>query len=135
MTQDLLSSNANIYFVKDGDNYVHAPAEYDNSLTYYAQSVDYSAAGIEKENTLFYNLTVPSDDAITELYRTRMLKSLITDDDVHRNAYIDSMLLSVHDYIVPVDYNKILLNGGDIKFAEDNHIDLEEMKKILLGRD
>ena len=115
---------------EDGKYIYTKENEYHEGTTYYTQIIDYKAADIEKENILFYNLMQETDDPVMELYRSRMLKELLSMDDVHRSSYIDSMLLSVHDYIVPVDYTKVLLNGSDLKFAEDNNVDLEEMKKI-----
>lgn len=132
MSEDVF--NRGDFFTRSGnatDGYTYTRADtYNSNTTYYAQKIDYSAADIEKENILFHSLMQPTDDPMLELYRSRMLKELLSMDNVHRNRFIDSMLLSVHDYIVPVDYNKVLLNGSDLKFAEDNHVDLEEMKKI-----
>ena len=123
--------NSGTYYEYDAINQKYIKStEYSASKTYYKQYADYSAADIEKQNILLHRLMQETDDPMLELYRSRMLKELLSTDDIHRNKFIDSMLLSVHDFIVPVDYNKVLLNSSDLKFSEENKIDLEEMKKI-----
>lgn len=93
-------------------------------------NVIYSAEEIEKENKLISMLTTDSGDLLESLYKNKLLNDLLSASDAERSKLVDSMLFSLDDYLVPVDFNHIELTDMDLKFARENNMTDDEMKKM-----
>jgi hypothetical protein len=90
----------------------------------------YDAAEIEKENKLISMLTKEGNDVLEEHYKNKMLNQLIAAPDNERAALVDSMLFSLNDYLVPVDFDHIELTDTDIQFARENNMTDDDMRKM-----
>lgn len=89
----------------------------------------------EKKNAVFSLLTSGSDDPYKAFYKqsilTKILNSSALDNTQNEeNKFFDSMLLSVQDYLIPIDYNHIILNDYDINFMKKNNMSEDSMKKL-----
>lgn len=93
-------------------------------------NVIYSAEEIEKENKIISMLTTDSGDLLESLYKNKLLNDLLSASDAERSKLVDSMLFSLDDYLVPVDFNHIELTDMDLKFARENNMTDDEMKKM-----
>ena len=100
---------------------------YNNFITTY-KNADETAANVEKENILFSLLNSDKKlSPIEEIYRNRMISKILSTDN---HEFLDKMLLSIHDFIVPVDYDHIMLNNYDRSFMMDNSLTENDMKKM-----
>jgi len=86
-----------------------------------------SASDIEKQNFILSVIDQPTDDPLEDLYRVNMINKMLDTTD---SDFIDSMLLSLHDYLVPVDYEHIVLTEHDKEFAKNNNMTDDDMKKM-----
>lgn len=93
-------------------------------------NVIYSAEEIEKENKLISMLTTDSGNLLESLYKNKLLNDLLSASDAERSKLVDSMLFSLDDYLVPVDFNHIELTDMDLKFARENNMTDDEMRKM-----
>lgn len=95
-------------------------------------TVNYTASDIEKENILLSMLSQDSLDIMEQQYKNAALNKLLGVDmtDSERVEFVDSMLLSINDFIVPVDFNHIVLTKNDLMFAKENGMTEDDMKKM-----
>lgn len=91
-------------------------------------SASYPAVLSEKAERIYEILTSPTgnpyDDFIGNLILKDFMNGTISPDA------IDGFLLSRHDYLLPVDYRHVTLTDDDLRFAADNKITTEQMKKM-----
>lgn len=80
---------------------------------------------LEKKNQIYSILFSKTGDAMTEFYQNVALQDILNNP-----SNLDNILLSVSDYIVPIDYNYIQLTEADTLFMKQEQISEEEMKKI-----
>lgn len=86
---------------------------------------------IEKQNILFSLFTEDISDPFKNYYKSLMLNDIMESIENGNNEAVGSMLLSLHDYLLPVDFKNIVLNDTDRKFMKENSIiNDDEMKKI-----
>ena len=90
-----------------------------------------SVEDIEKRNILFSLFTEDISDPFKNFYKSMMLNKIVEGIENNQNEAVENMLLSLHDYLVPVDFNHVVLNNTDREFMKANNIKSEdEMKKI-----
>ena len=88
-------------------------------------TIDRNIVFLEKKNQIYSILFSKSGDAMTEFYQNVALQDILNNP-----SNLDNILLSVSDYIVPIDYNYIQLTEADTLFMKQEQISEEEMKKI-----
>lgn len=88
-----------------------------------------SVVDIEKQNILYSLFTEEISDPFKNFYRTTMLNEIIKNIE-DNNPAVENMLLSVHDFMVPVDYEHIEINNTDKQFMIENNLDEATFKKI-----
>ena len=88
-------------------------------------TIDQNIVFLEKKNQIYSILFSKSGDAMTEFYQNVALQDILNNP-----SNLDNILLSVSDYIVPIDYNYIQLTEADTLFMKQEQISEEEMKKI-----
>lgn len=88
-------------------------------------TIDRNIVFLEKKNQIYSILFSKTGDAMTEFYQNVALQ-----DIMNNPSNLDNILLSVSDYIVPIDYNYIQLTEADTLFMKQEQISEEEMKKI-----
>lgn len=88
-------------------------------------TIDRNIVFLEKKNQIYSILFSKTGDAMTEFYQNVALQDILNNP-----SNLDNILLSVSDYIVPIDYNYIQLTEADTLFMKQEQISEEEMKKI-----
>lgn len=88
-------------------------------------TIDRNIVFLEKKNQIYSILFSKTGDAMTEFYQNIALQDILNNP-----SNLDNILLSVSDYIVPIDYNYIQLTEADTLFMKQEQISEEEMKKI-----
>lgn len=88
-------------------------------------TIDQNIVFLEKKNQIYSILFSKTGDAMTEFYQNVALQDILNNP-----SNLDNILLSVSDYIVPIDYNYIQLTEADTLFMKQEQISEEEMKKI-----
>lgn len=88
-------------------------------------TIDRNIVFLEKKNQIYSILFSKTGDAMTEFYQNVALQDILNNP-----SNLDNILLSVSDYIVPIDYNYIQLTEADALFMKQEQISEEEMKKI-----
>lgn len=88
-------------------------------------TIDRNIVFLEKKNQIYSILFSKTGDAMTEFYQNVALQDILNNP-----SNLDNILLSVSDYIVPIDYNYIQLTEADTLFMKQDQISEEEMKKI-----
>lgn len=88
-------------------------------------TIDRNIVFLEKKNRIYSILFSKTGDAMTEFYQNIALQDILNNP-----SNLDNILLSVSDYIVPIDYNYIQLTEADTLFMKQEQISEEEMKKI-----
>lgn len=80
---------------------------------------------IEKKNQIYSILFNKNNNEIEEFYQNIALQDILKNPD-----NLNNILLSISDYIVPIDYSKIQLTESDRLYMEQEQISEELMKKI-----
>ena len=88
-------------------------------------TIDRNIVFLEKKNQIYSILFSKTGDTMTEFYQNVALQDILNNP-----SNLDNILLSVSDYIVPIDYNYIQLTEADTLFMKQEQISEEEMKKI-----
>lgn len=88
-------------------------------------TIDRNIVFLEKKNQIYSILFSKTGNAMTEFYQNIALQDILNNP-----SNLDNILLSVSDYIVPIDYNYIQLTEADTLFMKQEQISEEEMKKI-----
>lgn len=88
-------------------------------------TIDRNIVFLEKKNQIYSILFSKTGNAMTEFYQNVALQDILNNP-----SNLDNILLSVSDYIVPIDYNYIQLTEADTLFMKQEQISEEEMKKI-----
>lgn len=88
-------------------------------------TIDRNIVFLEKKNRIYSILFSKTGNAMTEFYQNIALQDILNNP-----SNLDNILLSVSDYIVPIDYNYIQLTEADTLFMKQEQISEEEMKKI-----
>lgn len=86
-----------------------------------------SAVNVEKSNIIMSLLSKHSNNVLEDVYKSRMINLILSNTD---DSTLDSFLMSIHDFIVPVDYNHVVLNTYDKSFMKENNMTEDEMKKM-----
>lgn len=95
-------------------------------------------------NDILYELSRknPNDSLTTELFKVNMFNAIInarvsTELDMEPSTnngilYInaDDIMLTINDYVLPIDYNYIRLSDNDYVYMSNNNISEDMMKKI-----
>lgn len=82
---------------------------------------------IEKETILSTFFTDEQKDPSIQFYMDLLLKDLLLDPT---KKHIDDILLSLNEFVVPVDLRYVQLNEADLLYAQENNLTEDEMKKI-----
>lgn len=88
-------------------------------------TIDRNIVFLEKKNQIYSILFSKTGNAMIEFYQNIALQDILNNP-----SNLDNILLSVSDYIVPIDYNYIQLTEADTLFMKQEQISEEEMKKI-----
>lgn len=88
-------------------------------------TIDRNIVFLEKKNQIYSILFSKTGNAMTEFYQNIALQDILNNP-----SNLDNILLSVSDYIIPIDYNYIQLTEADTLFMKQEQISEEEMKKI-----
>lgn len=92
-----------------------------------SDKVNYSANEIERQNIILSLINKYTRDPLEDAYKTTMLEKVLNSDDTD---FIDSMLLSFHDFVVPVDFDHVYLSEYDKNFALENGLTDDDVKKM-----
>ena len=90
----------------------------------------YSVTDVEKQNILYSLFAEDLTDPFKNLYKSLMLQDIVKNINNGDNEAVRNMLLSFQDFMVPVDYNHVVLNNNDEQFRVDNGLTEDEMKKL-----
>jgi hypothetical protein len=71
-----------------------------------------------------------AEDPLTEFYKNAVLGNILSSDAGVSASAIDRLLLSAHEYLVPVDFDSISITPSDRDFMAENSIGEDEMRKI-----
>jgi hypothetical protein len=63
-------------------------------------------------------------------YSNQVLRQILSADDSTSNKAIDDLLLSAHEYLVPVDYESISLTNADRLYMQENGVSEDLMRKM-----
>jgi hypothetical protein len=63
-------------------------------------------------------------------YSNQVLRQILSADDSTSNKAIDDLLLSAHEYLVPVDYESISLTNADRLYMQENDVSEDLMRKM-----
>ena len=77
-----------------------------------------------KENLIYSIVSKQTDNPTEKLYKDMIMKDLLNGVDVS-----DSILLSVNDFIVPIDFEHTILDDTDRQYMIDNNLSEDTMKK------
>lgn len=127
----LMNEYTSLGLINDGD-------KLDNLATfkkYTTSSGSLSVINIEKKQRIYELLSKDTGDPYIDYYRNLMFMELVEDpvesgSSLTPDEIADKFLQSVEDYIVPVDFRYIQLTDRDKKFAEQNGLTTDQMKKL-----
>lgn len=124
---------------------------FDNQHTAIMQKKAIDAANIANTNRFIESQVYTSDSQIVKTERENILSDIfmnlskkneaetiaaaeiipaLLNSASSREEFINNMLLSLEDFVVPMDYNLIKLNSFDLKYMLDNNISETDMKKM-----
>lgn len=123
---DLLGYLKDLKVVSDGDRLGYLAGMPDD-LT--IGSSGSSLETIDRENAVSSLISRdPSEDPLAEFYGNAVLADLL--DSAKSPKAIDALLLSAHEYLIPVDYDSITITESDRRFMTENSVSEGEMRKI-----
>ncbi len=85
---------------------------------------------IERINVIMSELSKPSGDTINDIYRMKVLQKVMRELAGGDAKTAHAMLLSVDDYMLPVDVRYIKLNDFDRAYMNDNGLTEDDMIKL-----
>lgn len=85
---------------------------------------------IEKMNIIAAELSKSSGDALNDIYRMKVLQKIMRESASGSADTAHAILLSVDDYMLPVDERYIQLNDFDRGYMTEKGLTEEQMRKI-----
>lgn len=89
-----------------------------------------SPEDIEKMNVIAAELSKPSGDALNDIYRMKVMQMIMRECVNGKSATAHSILLSVDDYMLPVDERHVRLNDFDRGYMAEKGLSEDQMRKI-----
>jgi hypothetical protein len=85
---------------------------------------------IEKMNVISSELSKPSGNALSDVYRMKVMQKIMREYIAGDSSTAHAMLLSVDDYMLPVDERHIQLNDFDRGYMDENKLTEDQMRKL-----
>ena len=107
----------------------------DNLVTFATVDINdkkYSVAEVEKIQQIFELYIKDTEDPYKEFFKDKVFSDFLKEirgEKVTVSA-LNDILLSMQDYLVPVDYRYITLTDDDKNYAYENEISTDQMKKL-----
>ena len=124
----LISLLLDYHIIEEGD-------KLNNLVTFATVIVNnkkYSVAEVEKIQKIFELYIKDTNDPYKEFFKDKIFSDFLKEiqgKSVNISA-LDNILLSMQDYLVPVDYRYIELTDDDKNYAYNNKLTTDQMKKL-----
>ena len=124
----LISLLLDYHIIEEGD-------KLNNLVTFATVIVNnkkYSVAEVEKIQKIFELYIKDTNDPYKEFFKDKIFSDFLKEiqgTTVNVSA-LDNILLSMQDYLVPVDYRYIELTDDDKNYAYNNKLTTDQMKKL-----
>ena len=124
----LISLLLDYHIIEEGD-------KLNNLVTFATVIVNnkkYSVAEVEKIQKIFELYIKDTNDQYKEFFKDKIFSDFLKEiqgTTVNVSA-LDNILLSMQDYLVPVDYRYIELTDDDKNYAYNNKLTTDQMKKL-----
>jgi hypothetical protein len=100
-----------------------------SSLDNFLKTTQESAVSVEKQQKIYELLMENSDDPYSSIAKAFVIEDFIASGDASTNIE-DLFMLSKDDYYIPVDFRYVQLTDQDMRFASDNELTTDQMKKL-----